>query len=409
MQWQAFAAKSGLKLDALEANLPCDQWMQDAIEPGLFAFPTAAGPEQARAALTGIRKESSRSAARLDYQIARRLRRHGVVTVAPGQSRGNSRGGSTGTVTSKPRRPFTDRQGHRFRYGRLITGKQDELMMHPGVMRFLEAQGVQWPPIVVDTSWLAIGHVDEVVNFVPAKSRAGFKVLLPSPKTARELLDSLVAQGLDEVSVLAGTEDESTVVKLRVTVAGSAENLAIDDAVERIRDQLKTELNLDDARLRDAAALFRRGMAVIPNPVNSLVVNGHLLVPKPRGPQQDEQDRFETAIRKALADCDVRVAFIDTWQAYHTSGGEIHCGTNAFRRLRDPAWWTAGLRSRPRARQRCRACAHAGHRPSGRLDHARSHSQYAGGRSSSARNGLASRPILNVQEPMRSAVTARPA
>jgi hypothetical protein len=338
----AFAAKSGLKLDALEANLPCDQWMQDAIEPGVFAFPTAVGPEQARAALAGIRKESRRSAARLDYQVARRLRRQGVVTVVPGLARKQSRWIDWyGNLEATP--PYTDRQGHRFPYGRLITGKQGELTMHPDVMRFLEAQGVQWPPIVVDTSWLAIGHVDEVVNFVPAKSRAGFKVLLPSPKAARELLDSLVAQGMDEVSVFAGTEDEITVVKLRMTVAGASENLAIDDAVERIRTQLKTELNLDDADFVMVPALFRRGMAVIPNPVNSLVVNGHLLVPQPRGPRQDEKDRFEVAIRESLAGCDVRLVFIDTWQAYHSSGGEIHCGTNAFRRLRDPAWWTRGF------------------------------------------------------------------
>ena len=240
----AFAAKSGLKLDALKADLPCDQWMQDAIELGVMAFPTAVGPEQARAALTGIRKESNRSAARLDYQIARRLRRHGVVTVAPGSPRKKSRWIDWyGNLEATP--PFTDRQGHRFRYGRLITGKQGELSMHPGVLRFLEAQGVQWPPIVVDTSWLAIGHVDEVVNFVPAKTRAGFKVLLPSPKTARELLDSLVAEGMDEVSVFAGTEDSITVVKLRLTVAGSSENLAIDEAVERIRARSEDRISPD--------------------------------------------------------------------------------------------------------------------------------------------------------------------
>ena len=56
---RAFAAKTGLKLVAHEAQEPCDQWMQDTIQPGLFAFPTAAGSEQARASLTGLRKEST--------------------------------------------------------------------------------------------------------------------------------------------------------------------------------------------------------------------------------------------------------------------------------------------------------------------------------------------------------------
>jgi hypothetical protein len=36
----------------------------------------------------------------------------------------------------------------------------------------------------------------------------------------------------------------------------------------------------------------------------------------------------------------VQVDFIDAWNAYHVAGGEIHCGTNTFRHLRDPMWWT---------------------------------------------------------------------
>jgi protein-arginine deiminase len=70
-----------------------------------------------------------------------------------------------------------------------------------------------------------------------------------------------------------------------------------------------------------------------------MVVNGHLLVAEPRGPRVESKDAFEEAIRAALAECDVRVVFIDSWNAYHTSGGEIHCGTNTFRHLRNPAWW----------------------------------------------------------------------
>ena len=44
---RAFAAKAGLKLVAHEVDEMCDQWLQDTIEPGLFAFPTASGSSQA--------------------------------------------------------------------------------------------------------------------------------------------------------------------------------------------------------------------------------------------------------------------------------------------------------------------------------------------------------------------------
>ena len=70
--------------------------------------------------------------------------------------------------------------------------------------------------------------------------------------------------------------------------------------------------------------------------INRVVVNDHFLVPKPLGPRLNGNDEFEEAIRAALAGCDVQVVFIDSWNAYHLSGGEIHCGTNTFRRLRDP-------------------------------------------------------------------------
>jgi len=33
------------------------------------------------------------------------------------------------------------------------------------------------------------------------------------------------------------------------------------------------------------------------------------------------------------------VRFLDIWEPYHTRSGEIHCGTNAIRRLRDGRWW----------------------------------------------------------------------
>jgi protein-arginine deiminase len=334
-----FAAKTKLKLVAHEVDEMCDQWMQDTIEPGLFAFPTAEGIGQARAGLSGLRKGSGPSAAMLDQQVAMWLRRQGVVTVTPGIPRKNARWNDWyGNVEATP--PHTDRQGRRFPYGRVITGKQHEFTMHPGVLKFLEAQEVQWPPIVVDTSWLAIGHVDEIVNFVPAKAKAGFKVLLPSPKAAREMLKALLARGLEEEPVFEGTEDKMTLGTLRMKIAQTSENLEIDEAVARLREQLKMELNLEDSDFVMVPALFQGGMAVIPNAVNSVVVNGHLLVPKPLGPQLDEKDVFEQAICAALAGCDVRVVFIDSWNAYHVSGGEVHCGTNTFRRLRDPVWWT---------------------------------------------------------------------
>ena len=280
---QRFAATTPLKLYPLVADKRCDQWMQDTIEPGLFPFPTADSTRQARAVLAGIRKGSRRSAAGLDLQVAERLRGREVVTVVPVIPRKKSRWIDWyGNLEVTP--PFTDRHGRHFPYGRVITGRQIELAMHPAVMKFIQAQEMQWPPIEVDVSWLMIGHVDEVVSFVPAKTKTGFKVLMPSPEAAREMLDTLLKEGLGDAVVFAETDDETTVGELREAIAASDENLEIEDTIAQIREHLKAEMNLDNADFVMVPALFESGVAVIPNPVNSVVVNRHLLVPEPPAP-----------------------------------------------------------------------------------------------------------------------------
>lgn len=334
----AFAKETGVALHVLPGKTPCDQWMQDTIEPGVYAFPSAGETTLARGALTGLRAKFWNTAAGLDQQASDWLLETGVVAIVAGPPREDTRWIDWfGNLEVTP--PHTGPEGQRFRYGRILTGKQNELAMHPQALAFLQSQAIQWPPIVVDTSWLMIGHVDEVVNFVPAKTATGFKVLLPSPQAARDMLDRLIADGRGELPVFEGTRDATTVRKLRETFGASEENQAIDKTVAGIREQLQRELSLDEDAFVMLPVLFDRGGAVIPNAVNGAVVNGSYLVTAPRGPRHEGVDLFEAAIQAALAECDVKVHFIDGWQAYHVLGGEIHCGTNAFRRLRDPAWW----------------------------------------------------------------------
>ncbi len=98
-----------------------------------------------------------------------------------------------------------------FPRGRILTGKQKELTFHPDLLAFLEKQKAQWPPVFVDVSWLTIGHVDEVQNFVPARDRKGWRVLLPCPDTALAALEGLA----ENQPVFVGKRGETTVRKLR--------------------------------------------------------------------------------------------------------------------------------------------------------------------------------------------------
>ena len=334
-QW---STSTKVAVSTLDAQDPCDQWMQDTMEPGVFAFPSSSGLIQARGIMSGQRREFGAGAAGLDRQIADRLSERGQVIVHQSVPRKSTRWIDWfGNLEVSP--PHTDANGRRFPYGRVITGRQRELAMHPDALRFLEAQGVQWPPIVLDTSWLTIGHVDEIVNFVPARTPLGWKVLLPSPLAARNTLDALIRRSLGELPVFAGTRDETTVAKLRDGAAASEENVAIDGTIAGIRDQLQRELNIREGDFAMLPCLFNRGRALMPNTANCLAVNGHLVATQPKGPRTGEIDLLEEAIRAALVGCDVDITFIDAWRAYHMAAGEVHCGTNTFRRLKDGAWW----------------------------------------------------------------------
>ncbi len=74
-------------------------------------------------------------------------------------------------------------------FGRIITAKSAAGETNH-LLPFLRGQVVQLP-IEIDTSWLTVGHVDEIVSFLPvASSPVGFKVIVASPAVAQLALDA---------------------------------------------------------------------------------------------------------------------------------------------------------------------------------------------------------------------------
>jgi protein-arginine deiminase len=207
-----------------------------------------------------------------------------------------------------------------FPNGRLLTGRQKGLAIHPGVLDFFAEQKAQWPPVFIDVSWLTIGHVDEVINFVPAPKNS-WRCLLPSVRLAKKILES---QPKDAV-VFAGKKEQTT-VKALLDVANNAENQAIELALATTKTQINAELGIDARKILELPALFRDGLPIIPNPVNCLVVNNTIFLPDPCFAPLAE------AMQKPLEALGLTVHLIDIWEPYHTRSGEIHCGTNAIRR-----------------------------------------------------------------------------
>ncbi len=320
-----------------------DVWIQDSVEIGRMIMHTCDRVEQVTAMLTGIRAkhEGGVNGEHLDHQMRAYFQNLGVIVLDVTSPRTGTRWIDWyGNLEVSP--PVKARNGRKFPFGRVLTGVQRDLGIHPDVLAFLDAQHLQTPPLVIDTSWLLIGHVDEVVNFVPAPKPPGFCVLVPSPSFARTLLENAALQGLSNQAVFAGHSGETPVAKLLEDVAMSEENNRICEILQEIRARICEGLGVDDEHFIEIPVLFRNGGAVIPNCVNGLICNGHAILPAPLGPRVDGDDAFAAPIRAALTRLGVNVHFVDVWDAYHIRGGEIHCGTNTIRRIQGTAWREIG-------------------------------------------------------------------
>ena len=260
----------------------------------------------------------------------------------------------------------------RYPFGRIIFGgrgygdfREDTREMMPQLRRFLYAQKVQ-SPVEIFTDWLKVGHVDEIIAFVPDTSFAskkGFKILIASPQAAYALLQRLNASGHGQTLILKD--------KQRIVSANGPDDIVLADAQISIRDLLsdslfweanlnvyqeymnlnrailEKHLGVDPEQIIPIPSLFKvksghtgleRTSAYFPSMVNHLVIGRTSIVAKPYGPVINGKCQFERAFEEALPERDTE--FINDWFSYHVRGGEIHCATNALRAPDFPTkWW----------------------------------------------------------------------
>ena len=330
----------------VEDGTESDVWVQDTVEIGRVCAPSIQGDQQAVAVLAGIRaKHDGINCGPLDRHVRHYFSNLGAIVVEAASPRaGTGWIDWYGNLEVSP--PVTARDGRKFPFGRILIGAQDSFGMHPDVLAFLEAQKLQVPPIVIDTSWLLIGHVDEVVSFVPAPDGRRFRVLIPSPSLARTILQGAASRGLGGQKVFPKHHGETTVKELLGEVVISAENEQIICILNEIQIRLCEGLGIDSSDFIEIPVLFKDGVAVIPNCVNGLICNGHVILPDPLGPRVNGEDAFAMAVRAPLESIGVEVHFVDIWEPYHAGAGEVHCGTNAIRRLRQPVWWNSFISSK---------------------------------------------------------------
>ena len=228
-----------------------------------------------------------------------------------------------------------------FPAGRVYYGANGDESLNPEIVALLDAQGVQAPAVRFDTGWLLIKHVDEIVAFVPSGSAEHpHKVLVPDTGLMLELIEGWVAAGEGDISVLQPYEENASLASLiadedLVQHNRSLQTDRIDPNVELL--QREFGLRAEDI-IRIPAMLTAEGTSLFPNMVNSVVLNGHLLVSDPHGPEVDGKDLLQEYVRDLLADLPLEVHFLDD-RLYHAWGGNTHCATNVRRDGGDEPWW----------------------------------------------------------------------
>ncbi|MFF7726955.1 protein-arginine deiminase family protein [Streptomyces sp. NPDC008001] len=360
-QWQEFA--DSLRKAAKESGLPegelrfqrgtsqwwRDIWRQDIAEPGYVTRPTPHGPQILRILLRSPnywtspdgRSASLRRAGRL---LFRDLRGPGVGVVqqytptAQREKNVDELLNFTGNFESLP--PYA---GHP--RGRILYGSSAERRPDPSFVGMLNAQGQQ-PPVVLDTSWLLVGHADETVHVVRADNARGWTLAVSDPRKAVELLQRARRAGEGGRHLFAGTAagDRPTVDQFLRYEQQAGDNA---DAARHIDGQLAVllrETGLKPQEIVRLPVLYvradagkglpRRHIAFSPALANGLSLTARdYAAPAPHGPQVAGRDLFRAETERALATGGVRVHWVENFSWAHLGGGEVHCATNALREV----------------------------------------------------------------------------
>lgn len=206
--------------------------------------------------------------------------------------------------------------------------------VHDETRTFLQAQGIQ-PIIPINTSWLGVGHIDEIMSFVPANTDRGSCLLIASVYMMDRLLRKIKEvsfgpnrshfhrgkfehhRGMIGTSLGSNALGDDPWIRTGLTAAHwgsyaeiSAEALNTGPIGIYSRDVWRDLMIPIEKRLMDCTAHRRADVIKVPiyfKPVNDAtqpyghpenqtvaetvgmvnmqVVNGHLMVPKPFGPR----------------------------------------------------------------------------------------------------------------------------
>ena len=324
-----------------------DRWVQDSWEVGTQTVPDGAAGGQ-REMITAMQTERAYGGQGLDAFVPNEWLSEGRGFYYPGGAESSHNFGGN-LETSPP--TSTDPFGRMLFGGgtQMLSGARNPDTMNDNQVAFLNAQELQGPAIELSSEWLAVGHIDEIFQFVPdlTPDEGGhpFKVVIASPRLARDVLLGLRADGQGDVVMFAGRRDSYSVDEVLDAEEFNALNELAQARIDAVQAKLKATLQLDDGDFRPVPVMFNEvggGLVAAFNPgVQNLVTVGtRLFAPDPEGPVVSGADAWQAATLASLADTDLDVVFVDVFESYHELMGEAHCGTNVERAPYATAWWS---------------------------------------------------------------------
>lgn len=224
--------------------------------------------------------------------------------------------------------------------GRVYYGNPGNASFNPEVLDFIQAQRIQGPAVDIDTSWLLTRQVDEIINFIPSTTPGKYIMAIASPEAGIKLLEELAEKGYGDVIINRGLSNEITVSTALKNQALIQHNLNLQkQRLNPVIEKLKREFALTDDQIIQVPAMFGySGYAWWPNMVNSVPVNGKLLVSNPRGALIDGKDYTQERLRQLLLPFGVNISFLDD-RYYQELKGNVQSATNTIRKGEERPFW----------------------------------------------------------------------
>lgn len=336
-------------------------WAQDVMEPTYASIPGPSGPITLRINMAGVPVIGARDQGAA--LLFANLRNDGVGAVRAAEfpkifeQKALEAGGNVESI------PPYELNGKKYPAGRIVIGASGA--QTPQALAFLEAQETQ-DPISLDTTWLFVRHVDEILSFLPAKTQRGWRLAILDPAMGYEALEKLERDGHGGVRLTSHprAQNSSSVPTVHEFLADASTKKAAAQSAEKMQQvlaTLKQETGITDedvVRLPGVIApmsLLNKWMharagqpgkkdeflplnSAFPSQVNGVPLSESLfMAPKPWGPVVDGEDVIQKMSRDAYSAAGLEVDFVDEWDL-HLASGDLHCYTNAYR-APSAQWW----------------------------------------------------------------------